>query len=106
MPDLSPILNDISLANIWIIAALEGESANNTPVTFRLPVPSDTTESYVRIVHKNGNTVKSTDFYPVLTDVAGNKYAEITTKSWPAKYSISQGSSKRFGKKIVFCQNT
>ena len=64
------------------ITALEGDSANNTPITFRLPVPADTAESYVRIVHKNGDTVKSIDFYPVLTDVAENKYAEIVTKSF------------------------
>lgn len=64
------------------IAALEGSSANNTSVSFRLPVPSDTAEGYVRIVHKNGEIVRSIDFYPVLTDVAGNKYAEITTTSF------------------------
>ncbi len=64
------------------IAALEGSSENNTPVSFRLPVPANIEENYVRIVHKNGETVKSTDFYPVLTDVAGNKYAEISTKSF------------------------
>lgn len=64
------------------ITALEGDSANNTSVSFRLPVPADTMESYVRIVHKNGGIIKSIDFYPVLTDVAGNKYAEITTKSF------------------------
>jgi len=64
------------------ITALEGNSSNNTAVVFRLPVPADTAESYVRIVHKNGDTVKSIEFYPVLTDVAGNKYAEITTKSF------------------------
>ncbi|MDD2189828.1 MAG: S-layer homology domain-containing protein [Eubacteriales bacterium] len=64
------------------IAALEGNSENNTAVSFRLPVPADTEENYVRIVHKNGETIKSIDFYQVLTDVAGNKYAEISTKSF------------------------
>jgi hypothetical protein len=64
------------------ITALEGSSANNSPVTFRLPVPADTAESYVRIVHKNGEIVKSIDFYPVLIDVSGNKYAEISATSF------------------------